>query len=118
VLGGIFGSATGQGGLGSFLSGLFPGRAGGGSVSLNTPYIVGESGPELFVPNASGNIIPNNRFGASSAPTLVVNVENKTGKQVKATQSQPQFDGKKWVRSVLLELADSDMAVRSRYSVR
>ena len=93
-------------------------KASGGSVSLNTPYIVGESGPELFVPNASGNIIPNNRLGTSSAPTLIVNVENKTGKQVKATQSQPQFDGKKWIRTVMLELADQDMAVRSRYGVR
>lgn len=62
-------------------------------------------------PYASGNIIPNNRLAASSAPTLVVNVENKTGKQVKATQSQPQFDGKRWIRTVMLELAEHDMGV-------
>lgn len=35
------------------------GRAGGGSVSGGTPYIVGERGPELFVPRTAGSIIPN-----------------------------------------------------------
>lgn len=35
------------------------GRASGGPVSGGTPYIVGEQGPELFVPGKSGSIIPN-----------------------------------------------------------
>jgi hypothetical protein len=34
-------------------------RAGGGPVTASTPYIVGEAGPEIFVPKASGRIIPN-----------------------------------------------------------
>jgi hypothetical protein len=34
------------------------GRAGGGPVSAGTPYIVGERGPELFVPAASGAVVP------------------------------------------------------------
>ncbi|MFA6271164.1 MAG: phage tail length tape measure family protein [Candidatus Paceibacterota bacterium] len=34
-------------------------RAVGGPVSANTPYIVGESGPELFVPTQAGTILPN-----------------------------------------------------------
>ena len=33
---------------------------------------------------------------SNNAPSLVVNVENKTGSQVKATQSEPRFDGKQW----------------------
>ena len=104
--------------FGSNFSFLTP-RASGGPVSLNKAYIVGENGPELFKPATNGTIIPNNKLAdISSPPTLIVNVENKTGKQVKATQSQPQFDGKKWVRTVLLELADSDMTVRQRYGVR
>ena len=37
-----------------------PGRASGGPVSMNTPYIVGEKGPELFVPYQGGRIVPNN----------------------------------------------------------
>lgn len=40
------------------------GREKGGPVSGNTPYIVGERGPELFVPAVGGSIIPNNRLGA------------------------------------------------------
>ncbi len=35
-------------------------RADGGPVEGNRPYIVGEEGPELFVPNRSGTIVPNN----------------------------------------------------------
>lgn len=34
------------------------GRAVGGSVFPGTPYIVGEQGPELFIPSVSGTIIP------------------------------------------------------------
>lgn len=39
-------------------------RADGGPVSGNTPYLVGERGPELFVPATSGRIIPNNQVGS------------------------------------------------------
>ncbi|MDC7811982.1 tail tape measure protein [Sphingomonas koreensis] len=53
----IFGGGSG-GGLGGLLAGLFgaPGRATGGPVSPGRPYWVGERGPELFVPTASGRI--------------------------------------------------------------
>lgn len=47
------------------------GLAGGGPVSDNTPYIVGEKGPELFVPRTAGKIIPNNQLGGSMAPQPV-----------------------------------------------
>jgi NADH:ubiquinone oxidoreductase subunit E len=36
------------------------GRAAGGPVTGGTPYMVGERGPEMFVPGQSGNIVPNN----------------------------------------------------------
>lgn len=51
----------------SFSSGGVPsigGRANGGPVMANTPYIVGERGPELFVPSQSGNVVPNNQLQA------------------------------------------------------
>jgi len=41
----------------------YSGRAMGGDVSANTPYIVGEKGPELFTPGASGMITPNDKLG-------------------------------------------------------
>ncbi len=40
-----------------------PPRADGGPVSSGTPYMVGERGPELFVPSASGSIVPNGAMG-------------------------------------------------------
>jgi len=43
------------------------GRASGGPVSGGHPYIVGEHGPELFVPGSSGGIVPNNKLGGSGA---------------------------------------------------
>jgi hypothetical protein len=39
------------------------GRAGGGPVDSGSPYIVGENGPELFIPKSAGDIIPNNMMG-------------------------------------------------------
>jgi hypothetical protein len=38
-------------------------KAIGGSVRANTPYMVGERGAEMFVPNGSGSIVPNNKLG-------------------------------------------------------
>jgi hypothetical protein len=38
-------------------------RATGGPVSQGTPYLVGERGPEVFMPNKSGNIVSNDKLG-------------------------------------------------------
>lgn len=58
---GVSGGGVGAGlinGLGSLISGLVgsPGRATGGPVSGGRPYVVGERGPELFVPWGGGRI--------------------------------------------------------------
>lgn len=44
-----------------------PGLATGGPAQAGKPYIVGEKGPELFVPKQAGTVIPNNKLG--SQPT-------------------------------------------------
>jgi phage-related minor tail protein len=49
------------------------GRASGGPVSANTPYVVGEKGPELFLPSGSGTIIPNNVASQMNGVTNVTN---------------------------------------------
>jgi lambda family phage tail tape measure protein len=49
----------------NFLGFSLPGRAAGGPVSSGRPYIVGEQGPEVFIPSGSGNIIPNSRLNTS-----------------------------------------------------
>jgi hypothetical protein len=70
-----FGQAVGGiiGGIGGFL-GFGGNRAMGGPVSGSTAYVVGERGPELFVPQGSGTIIPNNRMGGGGTTiNLTVN---------------------------------------------
>ena len=47
-------------------SGALERRAAGGPVSQSTPYLVGENGPEIFVPKDAGDIVPNNRLGAGA----------------------------------------------------
>ncbi len=56
------GSGGGLVNLGASLLGAalgLPGRATGGPVSPGRAYMVGERGPELFVPTASGQVVPN-----------------------------------------------------------
>jgi phage-related minor tail protein len=64
------------GGAIDFISSVIPGRAVGGPVKARSPYIVGERGPELFVPSERGAIIPNNRLAGANANggvTVIVN---------------------------------------------
>ena len=53
------------GGIGAIPTGLFPGFANGGPVMGGRPIVVGEKGPELFVPGSNGNIVPNGAGGNS-----------------------------------------------------
>ena len=57
---------------GSGLLGLIPGLANGGPATAGRPYVVGERGPELFVPNRSGTVVPNGAMGGAS---VTVNVD-------------------------------------------
>jgi hypothetical protein len=50
-----------------------PGRAGGGRVSGGSSYLVGEMGPELFMPGRGGNIVPNDRLGGGGT-NITINV--------------------------------------------
>lgn len=80
------GKASGLGGLlsiaTSLVGGLFglpglpglPGRATGGPVAPGAAYLVGERGPELFVPTASGRIEPGGRAGPARDIRITVNV--------------------------------------------
>jgi phage-related minor tail protein len=76
-----------SGGLGGVPSYGGP-RARGGAVSAGRPYLVGERGPELFMPGASGNIVPNNAMGGVQVGSINITVEN-TGDQLSpAAQKQ------------------------------
>ena len=51
------------------IMGLF-GLAKGGPAKAGQPYIVGEEGPELFVPNQSGTVVPNHALGSSGGTPM------------------------------------------------
>jgi len=78
----VSGAFSGGGFFGDLFGGIFGGgKALGGPVVAGTPYLVGEKGPELFVPQSSGNITPNGQLGGS---TIVVNVNPPPGASVEA----------------------------------
>jgi hypothetical protein len=67
LLGGGLGGGAGGGGLGSFFGSLFGGaRAAGGPVEAGKAYLVGERGPERFVPKQDGYIQPNGAAAMSA----------------------------------------------------
>ena len=59
----------------------FAPRAIGGSVQNGSPYMVGERGPEMFVPNSQGSIVPNNRMGGGGGVVVNQTINVTTGVQ-------------------------------------
>ena len=54
-------------------------RASGGPVAGGSPYLVGEKGPELFIPTGNGMIVPNSRLNSTAGSTaggITVNVSS------------------------------------------
>jgi len=87
---------------------LFPGSslfkglprfADGGSISGGKPAIVGERGPELFMPGRSGSIVPNNALGGN----ITVNVD-ATGTNVQGDQPNANRLGEALGAAVRAEL--------------
>ncbi len=81
----LFGNVGGKdvtGGLFKFL-----GFARGGRPPVGKPSIVGEQGPELFVPRSSGTIVPNNKLGGGGSTSVVVNVD-ASGSDVQGNEAQ------------------------------
>ena len=66
LFGGL-GSGGGTGGIGGLIGSVLglPGRATGGIVSPDRPFLVGERGPELFVPTTAGQVEPTSRLGGT-----------------------------------------------------
>jgi len=78
------------GGGGNFMS-MFSGRASGGSVQKGQPYMVGENGAEMFVPNQSGQIQQTARGGSGGGSTTVnfnINTVDARGFDELLTQSR------------------------------
>ena len=65
ALTGLFGGGNILGSIGKIF-----GFANGGMPPVGQPSLVGERGPELFVPQSAGRIIPNNQLGMGSSNTV------------------------------------------------
>ncbi|MBX7536425.1 tail tape measure protein [Qipengyuania sp. GH1] len=64
--------------IGSFLG--LPGRATGGLVGPDRPYLVGERGPEVFVPTSAGHIEPSHKLGGPPREVRVaINIATPPG---------------------------------------
>jgi phage-related minor tail protein len=61
--------------------------ANGGTPPVGRPSIVGERGPELFMPGVRGSVIPNNALGGGST-SVVVNVDASGNSNVQGDQAQ------------------------------
>ena len=97
-IGGTFGVTPKTAGID--FSDAFKPKALGGAVGAGRPYMVGERGPELFVPGAQGNIVPNSAMGGSN---IVVNVD-ASGSSVEGNSDQAAQLGRMLGAAVQAEL--------------
>lgn len=99
--GGSFGTGliNGLGGIVASLLGA-PGRATGGPVSAGRNYLVGENGPELFVPSSSGRIEGVNRASKDVRVAIAIQSPAPSDPQV-LRQSSRQIA--RAIRSALVE---------------
>ncbi len=78
---------------GNILGKLFGTRAGGGPVNEGLPYIVGEKGPELFVPGKSGTVVNNDDFAdAAAALSGGSSTSEKSGEALELAAAQAFVD--------------------------
>ena len=98
----LFGNISGD----SVTGGLFKmlGFAKGGRPPVGRPSIVGEKGPELFVPSSSGTIVPNNKLGGGDTNNIVVNVD-ASGSNAQGDQGQAKQLGSLIAAAVQSEIA-------------
>jgi len=70
-------AATGTGPVGGIAGGAVAGaRQQGGTVQPSRSFVVGENGPELFVPDRTGTIVPNAKDQPAQAAPMTVQVVN------------------------------------------
>ena len=99
---------TGEGfGLGPqiMVGGMRTAASGKGAL-MNQPYLVGEKGPELFVPKGNGTIVPNHQVSGGS--NIVVNVD-ASGSSVEGDAQQSKALGKAIGAAVQAEIVKQKM---------
>ena len=78
----LFSKIPGFGGLPTLLP-----FANGGRPPVGKPSIVGEKGPELFVPKRTGTIIPNDKLAGGGSTNISVNVD-ASGSSVQSNEQE------------------------------
>jgi hypothetical protein len=114
---GLFDLLLGRDGKGGIVSSLitafgssFGGaRANGGPVMGGKAYLVGERGPELFIPRASGGIVPNGAMGGGAALTFDLRGAVMTEDLLRQMQGLAMQAG-----VTAIGISRSDMAARDR----
>lgn len=72
-------------GEGGFLGGFL---ANGGYAMGGTPYVVGENGPELFVPSTSGSVVPNDKFMGGGGSTVYMSINTPNADSFRRANNQ------------------------------
>ena len=72
---GMFGGSI----FGIDIGSLLPAMSSGGRVNKGMPVSVGEAGREIFIPQSSGTIVPNNQTGGSTNINFTINTVDATG---------------------------------------
>ena len=93
---GALGSITGMFGTGGIFAGKPKAAASGGPVRANRPYLVGEIGPELFLPNSDGEIVSNAKsrklLSAAALAGKSQTFADNAGARQQAAPSKVRFD--------------------------
>jgi len=83
-------------GASSFFASIFGGpRANGGPVGAGKAYMVGERGPELFVPNSSGSIMPNDQLSAEGGNGTNVTINYHISSGISRTELAPILESER-----------------------
>jgi len=82
-----------------------PSFAEGGRPPIGKMSLVGEKGPELFIPDTAGTIIPNNQLGSGGGGNVVVNVAvDATGSSVEGEEEEGRQLGRLIAAAVQSEI--------------
>lgn len=106
-------------GIGNFINGGLGFLAEGGPARAGSPYIVGEKGPELFVPGTSGTVIPNDRMNqmGGSAGGTTVNISYNIQSGVSRAELQPILENeRKRLRAEIPDMVRRGGSYRSAFA--